>query len=294
MNNQLYWYALNKVPGVGGATARKLVQYFNSIEVLFEASEAELIQSGILRPESLQAILNIDWDTLESEVDGLHEEEVQLLTWEDESYPEPLKCLSDAPCLLFMRGGMTPDDAKAVAIVGTREPSEEKHLFARRLACSLAEQGYTIVSGLASGIDTAAHLGALEAPQGRTIGVLGSGIRKIHPPSNRELAGEMILRGAVLSEFTPNAPPTGPNLMRRDRIVSGLSQAVLVIEAGEKSGSLDTAEKAKKQGRVVCAMPGSPGTDKLLREGALPIDNENPDMEAIFLLHSERDLTLPF
>jgi DNA processing protein len=281
MNNQLYWYALSKVPGIGGATARKLCEHFGTIQQVFEGSEESLAQVPRIQLESIQAIRSIDWEQLESELDGLHEEEVQLLTWEDESYPEPLKSLSDAPYLLYMRGGLMAEDSKAVAIVGTREPSEERYELAKQLAYSLAECGFTIVSGLAMGIDTAAHWGALQATQGRTIAVLGSGIRKVHPLSNRELAGEIILRGAVLSELQPNTPPVGSGLMMRDRLVSGLSQAVIIVQANEKGGSMDTASKATKQKRLVLAVPGSPGTDLLIRERAVPIEPDNPDIESI-------------
>jgi DNA processing protein len=130
----------------------------------------------------------------------------------------------------------------------------------------LAARDLTIVSGLALGIDTAGHRGAVET--GRTFGVLGSGIRFIHPKENVELAESIIRCGAILSELHPNTPPKGQNLMARDRIISGLSKAVIVIEAGEKSGSLDTAAKALKQGRSVYAVPGSPGTDQLIAGGA--------------------------
>lgn len=287
MNHQLYWYALSKVPSVGGATARRLCEFFGTIQQVFEASEESLLRVPRLSPESVQAIRNIDWEQLESELEGLHEEEVQLLTWEDESYPEPLRSISDAPCLLYMRGGLTPGDSRAIAVVGTREPSEERYELAKRLACSLAECGFTIVSGLASGIDTAAHWGALQAGQGRTIAVLGSGIRHVHPPSNRELAGKIIWRGAVLSELQPNTPPSGRGLMMRDRIVSGLSQAIIIVQANEQGGSMDTASKAVKQGRLLFAVPGSPGTDRLTRDGAEPIEPDNPDIEKI-LTHIEQ------
>lgn len=281
MNHQLYWYALSKVPGVGGATARKLCELFGTVQQVFEASQESLLQVPRLLPESVQAIRNIDWEQLESELDGLHEEEVQLLTWEDESYPEPLKSISDAPYLLYMRGGLRAGDSRAVAVVGTREPTKERFELAEQLACSLAERGFTIVSGLAPGIDTAAHQGALHASQGRTIAVLGSGIRHIHPPSNRKLAEEIILRGALLSELQPNAPPSGRGLMMRDRIVSGLSQAVIIVQANEQGGSMDTASKTIKQGRLLFAVPGSPGTDRLIREGAMSIAPDHPEIEEI-------------
>lgn len=135
-----------------------------------------------------------------------------------------------------------------------------------------AKKKVTIVSGLAKGVDTSAHQGALTTNNSRTLAVLGSGIRVVHPRSNSELADRIITNGALLSEFHPNAPPRGPHLMARDRIISGLSQAVIIIEAGKNSGSLDTAAKAEKQGRLVYAIPGSEGTDQLIKKGAREID----------------------
>jgi len=143
---------------------------------------------------------------------------------------------------------------------------------AESMAARLASKGFTIVSGLAPGIDTAAHRGALRADAGRTLAVLGSGVRMIHPRENVELAREIAGRGAVISEYHPNTPVKGPQLMARDRIVSGLSLAVIVVEAGSMSGSVDTAEKARRQGRKVFAVPGSPGCDELIASGARSLD----------------------
>jgi DNA processing protein len=164
--------------------------------------------------------------------------------------------------VLFMRGALKRMDDNAVAIVGTREPSPAAVELAHTIGRELAARGLTVVSGLALGIDTAGHHGAIET--GRTIAVLGSGIRYVHPRENADLAEQITGCGAILSELHPDTPPRGQNLMARDRIISGLSRAVIVIEAGEKSGSLDTAAKAKKQGRVVYAVPGSAGTDHLI------------------------------
>ena len=151
--------------------------------------------------------------------------------------------------------------------------------MAHTLGRELAARGLTVVSGLALGIDTAGHRGAIET--GRTIAVLGSGIRHIHPRENAELAEEIVGCGAVLSELHPNTPPKGQHLMARDRLISGLSRAVIVVEAGEKSGSLDTASKAQKQGRLVYAVPGSAGTDQLLASGARRIEPESVDFDQL-------------
>lgn len=149
------------------------------------------------------------------------------------------------------------------------------------MARELARRGLCVVSGLALGIDTAAHVGALEAEEGRTIAVLGSGIRVIHPRENAELAERIAHHGAVVSELMPNAPPRGPQLMARDRLISGLSKAVIVVEAGVQSGSLDTAARARKQERLVYAVPGSAGTEGLLKSGAKRLDADALDFDAL-------------
>jgi DNA processing protein len=202
--------------------------------------------------------------------------------------------------ILFVRGAIKKGDENAVAIVGTRAASEGAIKIATMLAYELALRGLCVVSGLALGIDTAAHTGALDAEDGdtparmmpnlrgvragvsgRTIAVLGSGIRVIHPRENAELAERIAAHGAVLSELMPNAPPKGPQLMARDRLISGLSRAVIVVEASQKSGSMDTAERARKQGRLVYAVPGSEGTEGLLKGGARRLEADAMDFDAL-------------
>ncbi len=267
---QAHWLALTTVSGVGGVTARKLIERFGDVAAIFEASPEELI--GVPRVTEAMAtqILAAPIEQLESELLSLNDEGIDLLTWDDARFPTCLRSLLDAPMVLFMRGALKRSDDNAVALVGTRVPTGSAVEVAHTIGRELAARDLTVISGLALGIDTAGHRGAIET--GRTIAVLGSGIRHIHPRENVELAEEIIGRGAILSELHPNTPPKGQNLMARDRIISGLSRAVIVIEAGEKSGSLDTASKAKKQGRVVYAVPGSVGTDQLIAGGARVID----------------------
>ena len=224
-------------------------------------------------------ILAAPIEQLENELLSLSDEGIDLLTWDDARFPGLLRALPDAPMVLFMRGALKRADENAVAIVGTREPTHAAVEVAQTIGRKLAARGLTVVSGLALGIDTAGHHGAIET--GRTIAVLGSGIRRIHPRENVELAEQIIGCGAILSELHPNTPPKGQNLMARDRIISGLSRAVIVIEAGEKSGSLDTAAKAKKQGRKVYAVPGSAGTDLLIAGGAHAIELHGLDFDAL-------------
>jgi DNA processing protein len=261
---------LTTISGIGGVTARKLIERFGDVEAIFEASPEELIEIPRMTATMAAQILAAPIDQVENELLSLNDEGIDLLTWDDDRFPTRLRPLPDAPMMLFMRGALKHTDDNAVAIVGTREPSPSAVEVAQTIGRELAARGLTIVSGLALGIDTAGHRGAIET--GRTIAVLGSGIRVIHPKENTELAGEISGSGAILSELHPNTPPKGQNLMARDRIISGLSRAVIVIEAGERSGSLDTAAKAKKQGRGVYAVPGSAGTDQLIAGGALRID----------------------
>ena len=279
--SKTHWLALSMVSGIGGVTARRLAERLGGIEAVFGASDEELIAVPRITPEIVARLREVSLDDLDDEIANLSDGDIGLITWDDAEYPVNLRRVDDAPPVLFVRGDLIASDENAVAIVGTREPSPRSAEFARSLARSLAERGVTIVSGLASGADTAAHQGALEATGGRTLGVLGSGVRFIHPRENAELAESMVGRGALISEFHPNTPPSGPNLMARDRVVSGLSRAVIVVEAGLKSGSLDTAAKARRQGRAVFAVPGSPGTDDLIASGAEPLDADAADPDEI-------------
>ena len=264
------WLALSTVSGVGGVTARKLIERFGDVEAIFEAAPEALIEVPRVTETMAMQILAAPIEQLENELLSLNDEGIELLTWDDERFPSVLRPLPDAPMLLFMHGELKRADDNAVAIVGTREPTPAAVEVAHMIGRELAARGLTVVSGLALGIDTAGHLGAITI--GRTIAVLGSGVRYIHPRENSELAEDIIRCGAILSELHPDTPPKGQNLMARDRIISGLSRGVIVIEAGEKSGSLDTASKAKKQGRLVYAVLGSAGTDQLIAGGARRID----------------------
>ena len=276
-----HWLALTKVSGIGGVTTRKLIDRFGSIEAIFDAPAEELLEIPRVTADIVSRLHAVSIDDLDEELLSLSDGGFTVLTWGDEDYPGRLRPLHDSPPLLFVFGTLLPADADAVAIVGTRRPMPRAIERAEMLARELAERGVSVVSGLAAGIDTAAHRGALEADAGRTLAVLGSGIRFIHPRENVPLAQEIIERGALLSELHPDTPPKGQGLMARDRIISGLSRAVIVVEAAEKSGSLDTAKKATRQGRLLFAVPGSPGTDALIRAGAESLDPDSVDMDAL-------------
>lgn len=276
-----HWVALSLIPGIGGTISRRLVAEFGAIQAVFEADVTELTKIPRVTPDMARQIRQTALEHVEAEILSLEDEGIAVLTPDDDEYPSPLRAVADAPSVLYVRGQVRRTDDRAIAIVGTRQPSENGQHITEKLAQGLAAHGWVIVSGLATGIDTAAHRGALAAPDGRTLAVLGSGLRVIHPRENIELAREIAKRGAVLSELHPAAPPRSQQLMARDRIISGLARAVIVIEAGEKSGSLDTAAKAHKQGRLVLAVPGSPGTDQLVASGARRIDVEPLDIAGI-------------
>jgi DNA processing protein len=292
-----HWLALASLSGVGGATARKLIEQFGDVESIFDASDEQLLEIPRFTETMVDGLRALHPETFEQEIYALAEDEVDLLTWEDDRFPKVLRELKDAPMILFVRGAFKKGDENAVAIVGTRAASEEGIQVATTLARELALRGLCVVSGLAMGIDTAAHVGALDAEDGRTIAVLGSGIRVIHPRENAELAQRIASHGAVLSELMPNAPPRGQQLMARDRLISGLSRAVIVVEASEKSGSLDTAERARKQGRLVYSIPGSAGTEALLKGGATRLETDALDFDeladAIYKHNLEKQATPP-
>lgn len=276
-----YWLALASLSGLGGATAKKLLEQFGDVESVFDATDEQLLEIPRVTETMVESLRALRPEKFEEEIYALAEDEIDLLTWDDARFPKRLRELKDAPVILFARGAIKKGDANAVAIVGTRAASEGAIEIATTLARELALRGLCVVSGLAMGIDTAAHVGALDAEDGRTIAVLGSGIRVIHPRENAELAARIASHGALISELMPNAPPRGPQLMARDRLISGLSCSVIVVEAGQKSGSMDTAERARKQGRLVYAIPGSEGTEGLLKGGARRLEMDVVDFDAL-------------
>jgi DNA processing protein len=282
MTDKAYHVALATTPGIGPRTFAALVERFGSPRAVFSADADELLQVPRVTAETVALLHACDLDAVENELFALSEDGIAVIPRDDDAYPANLAHIPDAPPALFVRGALRADDARAVAIVGTREASARGQRVAADLAYGFAARGFTVVSGLARGIDTAAHLGALDG-EGRTLAVLGSGIRVIHPHENIELANRITSgRGAVLSEFHPNAPPQGRTLMIRDRVISGLARGVVVVEAAPDSGSLDTAKRARRQARLVFAVAGGgAGAEDLLRAGARVIDADAVDWDAI-------------
>ncbi len=288
MNDKKYWVGFNLIKGIGAVRMQALINHFEDLESAWMAAPIDLARAGLslkLIERIVQARENIDlarvWTKIESQG-------IKILTWEDEVYPQRLNEIERPPPVLYVRGEYLPDDLFAVAIVGTRRVTAYGRQITEELSSYLAANGITVISGLARGVDAIAHQTALKAG-GRTIGVLGSGVDKIYPPEHRQLAEQMMANGAIISDYAPGTPPDASNFPPRNRIISGLSLAVVVIEAGETSGALITAEFAAEQGREVFAVPGSilapqsKGTNKLIRNGALPLLSVDDLMQALNL-----------
>jgi DNA processing protein len=283
------WLRLRAVVGVGDLTVLRLVRAWHSPEAVLHASRDELIQSGC-SPQLADAIRrgpdSSASRSLERELKAIERGRIEVRSALDSTYPARLKMIADPPPLLYITGTLTEQDELAVAIVGARRATAAGRAMTEELSHDLAEAGMTVVSGLARGVDAAAHRGALAA-QGRTIAVLGCGIDQTYPLEHERLRRQIEERGAILSEVPMGAPPHSHHFPRRNRIISGLSLGVIVTEAAINSGSLITARLAAEQGREVFAVPGfvkedtSRGTNALLKEGAALIERAQDVIDAV-------------
>ncbi|MCP4097122.1 MAG: DNA-protecting protein DprA [Planctomycetaceae bacterium] len=265
---------LTRIPGVGPIVYSELVQYFGSASNVFKATAAELEQLPGIGPKLVNSILNTrDFATTDSIIERCQTHGIDMIERYANTYPERLSEIYDPPSILYSRGKLLPADNLSIAIVGSRHATRYGIKIASRLARGLSMAGITIISGLARGIDAAAHQAALEAG-GRTIAVLGGGHLKLYPADHAALANEITHQGAVISESPPDTPPRSGSFPRRNRIVSGLSLGVVVVEAAQRSGALISARLAMEQGREVFAVPGpinsrmSKGCHKLIQDGA--------------------------
>ena len=283
-----YWVGWNLVKGIGAVRFRALLAAFGDAQSAWEASPEALREAGLgekltANVVKLRAQVSVDkvWEKLQAG-------SIQVLTWDDEAYPRRLKEIDQPPPVLYLRGNLLPEDEWAVAIVGTRRVTAYGRQVAEELASVLARNGVTVISGLARGIDSIAHQAALNAG-GRTIAVMGTGVEQIYPPENRRLAEQMLQQGALVSDYPLGTPPDGINFPPRNRIISGLALAVVVVEAGLTSGALITASFAAEQGREVFAVPGnitapqSQGTNRLILDGATPLLSPQQVLEALNL-----------
>jgi len=268
---RLHWLALTYIPQFGGATLRRLLQRFGTVEALFQATPTELARLAYLPPDFLTVWRSVSLNHAEAELAQLEPMGLTMLTWDDAAFPPQFHELASPPIVIFVRGQFMAQTAPAVAIVGSRQVSERSLATARHIAAEFAHAGWVVVSGLAIGIDTAAHEGALSQPNGRTIAILGNGLPQIYPAQNLALARQICQYGAILSEQRPHVLPEKQPLIMRNRLIAALSQAVMVVEASLTSGALATARHAQQLGRQVYAYPDSPGTDLLLRNMARPL-----------------------
>jgi len=290
MTDREAYIALNQMEGLGPIKVRALIDVLGSPQAVFEVDGDALQQvHGIgqkLRGSILSQRNEID---PVAEIEQASELGIRIITPLDVEYPDALKTIHDPPLALYVRGSFLPADSHALGIVGSRKATHYGLNIADRLSYQLAQTGFTIVSGLARGIDTAAHQGALKG-KGRTVAVLGAAIGQLTPPENAELADAIAASGAVISEYPLGRPADRQTFPYRNRIISGLSMGVIVVEAGFKSGSLHTADAALEQGRSVFAVPGridhpsAKGTNRLIKNGAKLVDNVGDILEEFELL----------
>ena len=274
-----HWLQLSFTEGIGPILTRRLIEAAGGAEAACNA-DADLLSQiegiGSAKARLIAAALRSARNEVDAELDRAAAEKIELICPDDAAYPPLLQSIPDPPLILYVRGDLQPRDLNALAIVGSRKCSLYGREQAERFAALLAGAGLTVISGGARGVDSSAHRGALAQPQGRTIAVLGSGLDVIYPPENKSLFSQIAERGAIISEFSLGTPPNKENFPRRNRVVSGMSRGVLVVEADERSGALITARQAcDDHGRPVFAIPGridsplSAGPHQLIRDGAV-------------------------
>ena len=295
----LHWFALKEVPGIGNLLYKRLMDLFPSPSAVFDANPNDLTSIRGISHKLAETIVNHrPTESCRRNLEQTLDAGLTILTLKSASYPQILKEIPDPPPILHVAGTLNPDDA-ALAVVGSRKATPYGKGNAMHLAGALSSMGYTIVSGLARGIDTTAHEAAIEAG-GRTIAVMGCGLGSIYPSENKRLAHTISKRGAVISEWPHDTPPEAHHFPLRNRIISGLSLGVVVVEASLKSGSLITARCASEQNREVFALPGhvratqSAGPHRLIQQGAklvtspsditdelTPLTHKKPEQEEI-------------
>ena len=271
-----YWFALLRTPGIGSKTFLKILQSYQP-EQLFTQSNATLTSLG-LKTKSIEYIKSPDWSIIDNDLLWLNQPENDVITIGDPLYPPQLKEIDSPPSLLFIRGNKKLLSQPQISIVGSRNPSPLGKQIAIDFAQTLAQHGFTITSGLALGIDAASHQGALNVA-GHTIAVAGTGLDRVYPARNKQLATEIANTGALISEFPPGTAAKANHFPRRNRIISGLCIGLLVVEAAKQSGSLITARLALEANREVFAIPGSihnplaRGCNSLIKQGAKLVEN---------------------
>ena len=281
------WLALGWVKGLGGVAFKRLAARFTDPTRAFFSSSAELEEIEGLHRDVIDGLVHFSsWREIDDELRRTREAGVTIVRFSDPGYPARLRMIADPPPVLYLKGALAAEDDRAVAIVGSRSASDYGRRVARDLARGLASLGFTVVSGMARGIDGTAHETTLQAG-GRTIAVLGSGVERAYPPEHERLYRRISECGAVVSELPVGTRPMAFNFPARNRLISGLSLGVVVVEATEKSGSLITAALALDQGREVFAVPGevgasrSRGAHRLIRQGAKLVETVDDIIEEI-------------
>ena len=292
-DEKAYWVALNHVKGLGPKRFRRIIETWGTPREAWNQSENELERLLGARVASEFICLKKKINPYKM-LEEIYREGIEVVLESEEEYPDSLRSILNPPPLLYYRGEISPRDSVAVAIVGSRTPTVNGLYTAEEIGMALAQHDILVVSGLARGVDSAAHRGAIKGG-GRTIAVLGSGLKKIYPPENRELAEEIACNGLIMSEYPLEMGPMQGNFPARNRIISGLSLAVLVVEAARDSGSLITAGFALEQGREVFAVPGPiqneacHGSNRLIQQGAYLFQDVGDIIETLRLNRISRD-----
>ena len=302
MDERAFWIAFNRVPGIGPARLTALLEECGDIAAAWKAPTQTLKAAGLDRRSIDNLLAARKQLNPEAELSKVITLGNKVYCWGQQGYPTKLRRIPLPPPVLYVRGRIEDQDELSVAIVGTRQVSPYGREVAHELGRELARHGVTVVSGLALGVDAVAHQAAVDAG-GRTIAVLGSGVDQIYPARNRRLALQVIEQGALVSEYPLGTKPEASNFPPRNRIISGLSLAVVVVEAGKRSGALITAGFAAEQGRDVFAVPGSilsPGSDgcnRLIQDGAIPVTSTKDLLESLQLAnvvaHKEARVAVP-
>ncbi|WP_372797356.1 DNA-processing protein DprA [Pontiella sp.] len=299
MQERQAYIVLNMIEGLGPVTVRRLIDCLGSPKAILEADREALMQArGVGEKLALKIVVQRDSIDPEAEIEKAEEQGARIITPLDEEYPDALKAIHDPPLALYIKGHLHDADRKALAIVGSRATSQYGLKAADRFAFQLGQTGFTVVSGLARGTDTAAHMGALKS-KGRTIAVLGGALDCLYPPENAELAEKIAKQGAVISEYPLGRQADRMTFPYRNRIISGLSMGVLLIESDIKGGSMHTADAATEQGRTVFALPGridtpgAKGPHLLIRNGAKLVQSLDDILEEYELLMPAAELEAP-
>lgn len=296
-NDRAYWVALNHVKGIGPVTFKQLIAYFKTARAIWEANEKQL-QAASLAPAIMRSLVLAKQTIVPFELlEKVTSTQINPIILTDRHYPAILKEIYDPPPVLYILGEIKPEDQKAIAVIGTRKMTNYGQIATERLVQELVGEGFTIISGLARGIDATAHKQAL-ASGGRTVAILGGGLWQIYPPEHKGLVEQIIAgHGAVISEFPPSLPAIPGNFPARNRIIAGLSHGVLVTEAAEKSGTMITVAEALDQGREVFAVPGpitsslSVGTMNLIKQGAKLVTSVQDILEELVLQPNAPSMT---